>query len=159
MFKPKKVFDRKNGEIRVCNTCNKDFHTYKPINRCPPCTNVWNKQRLIEKQELGLIQKHEYKENYPFDTNNGDSVRRFKRIQRELKECETREERKAHFEKQLKEIEENGILLWIYDRRDANSNKENRTKSKGKIEKQQPDTRYMDWDDFERGGWGEPEDS
>ena len=159
MFKPKKVFDRKNGEIRVCRVCGVDFHTMKPLNRCVPCTNAWNKERLKERQELGLLPKHEYKENYPFNTDNGDAVRRFKRIQKELKECETREERQAHYQKQLKEAEELGILKWIYDRRDAHTISESKVKRHTKIVKEYPDTRNLTWEEFDEGGWGEPEDS
>lgn len=158
MFRPKKVFDRKNGEIRVCRVCGVDFHTMKPLNRCAPCTNAWNKERLKERMELGLIPKIEYKENYPFGTNDGSAVKRFQRIQRELKMCETSEERRAHYQKQLKEAEELGILKWIYDRRDNETKRENKSKRKSKIEKELPDTRYIDWNEYERDGWGLPED-
>jgi len=159
MFKFKKPFDRKNGETRVCKMCDKEFHTMKPINRCTPCTNQWTKERLKEKIALGLVKPTEYKENYPFDTNSGEAVKRFHRIQYALRDCKTREERRAHYAKQLKEIEENGILKWIYDRRDEETKREKRTKTKGKIERDMPDTRGMTWDEYEAGGWGEPEDS
>lgn len=159
MFKFKKPFDRKNGEDRVCTICGKGFHTMKPTNRCPPCVNVWTKNRNKEKLELGLIQPTEFKDRYPFDTTNGDAANRFKQIQKALLKCKTKEERKAHYDKQLKEAEELGIMKWIYDRRDAETFKENRIKTRGRIDKDMPDTRYMDWDDFERDGWGEPEDS
>jgi len=155
----KKPFNKKDGETRVCLDCSVEFHTMKPINRCTPCANKRNKNRLEEKIELGLVEKHEYKENYPFNTTNGEAVKRFHRIQYALRDCKTKEERRVHFAKQLKEIEENGILKWIYDRRDEETKREKRSKRDSKINKDIPDTRYMDWDDFERGGWGEPEDS
>ena len=159
MFKYKPTFDRKNGETRNCKMCGKSFHTMKPINRCKICTNEWNKQRTKEKIEQGLIQPTEYKENYPFGTQNGDAVKRFHQIQYALRDCKTKEERRAHYAKQLEEIEGNGILKWIMDRRDAETKAENTIKTRGRIEKDLPDTRYMDWEDFENGGWGGIEDS
>lgn len=159
MFKYRPTFDRKNGETRNCKVCGVSFHTMKPVNRCRLCTNEWTKQRTKEKIELGLIEKTEYKENYPFNTQNGESATRFNRIQYALRDCKTKEERRAHYAKQLEEIEHNGILKWIYDRRDEETKRENTIKTRGRIEKDLPDTRYMDWEDFERGGWGEPEDS
>lgn len=158
MFKLKPTFNRRDGETRVCIDCNVSFHTYKPLNRCPVCSYERNKRRTQEKIEQGLIPKHEYKENYPFGTQNGEAVRRFSRIQKELLKCNTREERQAHYAKQLKEIEENGILKWIYDRRDNETKRENKSKRKSKIEKELPDTRYIDWNEYERDGWGLPED-
>lgn len=150
----KKKFDRTNGEVRVCRVCNEGFHTMKPVNRCNVCTNEWAKERLKEKIELGLVEAIPYKENYPFNTDNGEAVKRFSNIQKELKKCETKEERRAHFAKQLEEIERLGILEWINDRRDAETKREkfNRRKSK-------KDIHHMTWDEFEAGGWGEPEDS
>lgn len=159
MFKHKKLFDRKNGETRTCNVCSKEFHTMKPINRCPPCTNEWNKKETKRKLEEGLIQPVEHKEIYPFNTTNGEAASRFRDIQKRLKNCYSREERRAFFQKQLDEAEELGIIKWIFDRRDAESKNENRNKSKGMIKKDYPDTRYMTWDEYEAGGWGEPEDS
>jgi hypothetical protein len=159
MFNKRPTFDRKNGETRICSVCSTSFHTMKPLNKCVPCTNAWNKQRLKEKIELGLIEKLEYKENYPFNTTNGESHNRFRRIQKALDKCNTREERREHYNKQLKEAEELGILAWIYDRRDNATKLEKAVKRDTKITKQYPDTRYMDWEEYERGGWGEPEDS
>jgi hypothetical protein len=131
----------------------------KPINRCPPCTNEWNKKETKRKLEEGLIQPVEHKEIYPFNTTNGEAASRFRDIQKRLKNCYSREERRAFFQKQLDEAEELGIIKWIFDRRDAESKNENRNKSKGMIKKDYPDTRYMTWDEYEAGGWGEPEDS
>ena len=151
MFKPKKLFDRKNGETRTCNVCSIEFHTMKPINRCKECTNKHNKQRTIERMENGEIPTYEAKKNYPFNTNNGEAVARFHKIQYALRDCKTKEERRAHFAKQLKEIEELGILEWIYDRRDEESKNEKRTKSRKTIKRDFPDTRGMTWDEYTAG--------
>ena len=151
MFKHKKLFDRKNGETRTCNMCSKEFHTMKPINRCTPCTNEWNKIEKQRKIDEGLIIPYENKENYPFNTMNGEAANRFNRIQKELKNCYTREERRAFYQKQLKEAEELGIIKWIFDRRDAETKNENRTQTRGMIKKHYPDTRGMTWDEYQRG--------
>jgi hypothetical protein len=159
MFKYRPKFNKKDGETRICKKCGAQFHTMKPINSCKICINRTNKERLEEKIELGLIEKHEYKENYPFDTQNGDAVKRFHQIQYALRACKTKEERRAHFDKQLKEAEELGIIKWIFDRRDAETKAEKFNKRKSKINKENPDTRDIDWNEYERGGWGDIEDS
>jgi hypothetical protein len=151
MFKHKKLFDRKNGEIRVCNICNEEFHTMKPLFRCKHCTNEWNKQETKRKIAEGLIEPLEHKLPYPFDTTNGDAANRFRRIQKELSNCYTKEERREFYKKQLEEAEELGILLWIYDRRDEETKKEKRTQTRGMIKRNYPDTRGMTWDEYERG--------
>jgi hypothetical protein len=159
MFKHRPKFDRKNGEIRTCNVCSKEFHTLKPLFRCKFCTNEFNKKETKRKLEEGLIEALEHKQPYPFDTTNGEAGSRFRRIQKALDGCNSREERRELFHKQLQEAEELGILLWIYDRRDSDTKKETQSKSRGMIKKDYPDTRNMTWDDYEREGLGEPEDS
>ena len=47
----------------------------------------------------------------------------------------------AHYDKQLKEITENGILTWILDRRCLVAQKEKKSKTRGMIKNQYPDTR------------------
>jgi len=101
--------------------------------------------------ENGEIPTYEAKKNYPFNTNNGEAVARFHKIQYALRDCKTKEERRAHFAKQLKEIEELGILEWIYDRRDEESKNEKRTKSRKTIKRDFPDTRGMTWDEYTAG--------
>lgn len=155
----KKPFNRKDGEDRICMDCGNGFHTMQPTNRCNECKKIWTRNRQKEKLELGLIEKHTPKENYPFGTQNGEAARRFKRIQKGLNKCFSREERREYYNNQLREAEELGILTWIYDRRDSESNSEGRVKRETKIKKEYPDTRNIDWEEFERGGWGDIEDS
>lgn len=127
----KKKFDRVNGENRICLDCNGEFHTMKPRNRCMKC------QYIRQKPYAGKYFKR--KEKYPFGP--AEQKKRFNRIKRELNNCWDREERQAHYDKQLKEIEENGVMKWIMDRRDKESLDAGRTKRETLIRKELPDTR------------------
>jgi len=131
--------------------CSKEFHTMKPINRCNVCTNEWNKIQKQRKIDEGLIIPLENKLPYPFNTTNGEASSRFKRIQKGLKECYTREERREFFQKQLKEAEELGIMQWIFDRRDEETKREKRTQTRGMIKKHYPDTRGITWEEYTKG--------
>ena len=48
---------------------------------------------------------------------------------------------KAHYDKQLKEIETNGVLDWINDRRTNEAKRERSAKTRNRIRKEFPDTR------------------
>jgi rubredoxin len=140
-----KRFDHKNGENRVCKICGEEYHTMKPINRCRVCVN--KSQKLVEEVRRA---KYPKKETYPFDNRNGQSSSRFCSIRTALSKA-WREYRQtgdksiiiAHYNKQLKEAEELGILKWIYDRRTPEAKREiNPYIKTGKmIKKDYPDTR------------------
>ena len=138
-----KRFDHKNGENRVCKICGEEYHTMKPINRCRVCVN--KSQKLVEEVRRA---KYPKKETYPFDNRNGQSSSRFCSIRTALSKA-WREYRQtgdksiiiAHYNKQLKEAEELGILKWIYDRRCIQAQSEKHVKTKGMINKELPDTR------------------
>ena len=141
----KKPFNRKVGEQRECKQCNESFFTFKPIWRCQKCTNKL--QRVIEEKKRALYQK---KDSYPFDNRTNEAGARFHRIQRELRKAWVEFEKTgdksiitAHYDKQLKEIEENGIMTWILDRRSDDAKKEMNpnTKSRNMIKTDYPDTR------------------
>lgn len=135
-------FDHKNGEQRVCKGCGVSFHTMKPRYDCNVCLNA--KQRIIEQKKRA---KYDKKPKYPFDTTTNAAGHRFSRIHGELSKA-WKEYYKtgnksfitAHYEKQLKEIEENGILKWILDRRDKETLTANKVKSKKTITKDYPNT-------------------
>lgn len=142
-----KKFDKINGENRVCKQCSDTYHTMKPIWICRKCTNA--NQRPIEARKRALKGK---KENYPFDNKGNESGARFHRIQRELraawKEYDKTGDRSVitkHYDKQMKEIKDNGIWKWIWDRRDDISKKENKLKTANMTVKEWPDTR--NWND------------
>jgi len=125
----KKPFNRTIGEIRVCRQCNEEFHAYKPIWSCMAC--------LCKQQKL-YAPRITKKDKYPFSGNERDL--RFSRIHGELSRAwkQGREALTAHYDKQLKEIEQNGVLDWINDRRSAEAKKENRVKSRNNITKDYP---------------------
>jgi len=141
----KKPFNRKVGEDRVCKECGDSFHAKKPIWKCIKCVN--KAQRVIEERKRAQYKK---KDPYPFDTRSNEPGRRFNRISTQLsnawKEYNKTGDRSvitAHYDRQLKEIQENGIMEWILDRRSVDAKKENNTnvKSNNMIEKELPDTR------------------
>jgi hypothetical protein len=139
----KKKFDRVNGEIRQCRECNIDFHSFKPVCVCRPCDNRIKRERLKERSLLGEIDVYRPKKPYPFSNKTAEANNRFARIRAKNNQAWKlgREAINQHYERQLKEIEENGILEWIYDRRDDETIRSKRSKSKSYISKNYPDTR------------------
>jgi len=136
-------FDYKNGEVRKCKHCNEEFHTNKPSWRCQSCVNA-NQKIIEEKKRVN----YERKEQYPFSNKTSEASNRFCKIRTALsnawKEYNKTGDKTAvnqHYDKQLKEIEENGILTWIIDRRCVVSQKEKKIKSKTTTRKDWPDTR------------------
>jgi hypothetical protein len=136
-------FDYKNGEDRTCKECNEPFHTMKPTYICTICRN--KKQKVIQ---LKLRETKGRKAYYPFDNKGTESSNRFCRIRTQLsnawKEYDKTGDKSvviAHYDKQLKEIHENGIWEWIWDRRDDETIKGRSIKSKEMIRKDLPDTR------------------
>jgi hypothetical protein len=85
------------------------------------------------------------KKPYPFSNRTSEANNRFSRIRRDLRIAWEggREELNKHYTKQLKEIEENGILEWILDRRanDDLPNGKEKAKSKKQTQIDWPDTR------------------
>lgn len=129
----KKRFDRVNGETRICNDCGNDFHTVVPKNRCGKCQYQIQKPYVKEK----FVKKPKY------PLTPAESKKRWRKVKRELNNCWDSEERKAHYDKVLKEIEENGVLQWILDRRDKESLDVKRIKRQFTIKKEYPNTK--DW--------------
>ena len=138
-------FDRKNGETRQCNYCGDTFHAKKPIWKCTKCVN--KAQKVIEEKKRALYKK---KDPYPFDTRSNQPGIRFNRISTELSNAWKQYNKTgdksyvtAHYDKQLQEIKDNGILTWILDRRSKDIKKEMNpnAKTRNMIEKELPDTR------------------
>jgi hypothetical protein len=136
-------FDRKNGETRQCRVCNETFHAKKPIWKCTKCVN--KDQKIIEARKRARYPK---KDRYPFDNYTNEAGNRFCTIRTALsnawKEYNKTGDKSvivAHYDKQLKEIQENGIMHWILDRRDIETLKENKPKTVSMTKKEYPDTR------------------
>jgi hypothetical protein len=133
-------FDHKNGELRKCKVCDKDFHTKKPVWRCMACINA--NQKIVEKKKRA---KYEKKTIYPFSNKTSEASNRFCSIRtrlsnawKEYRETGDRSIITQHYEKQLKEIEELGILKWIIDRRDKETADSKQSKSRRNIQKDYP---------------------
>ena len=139
----KKPFNRKLGEIRECKTCGDTFHAKKPIWKCTKCVN--KSQKVIEEKKRA---KYPKKDTYPFNNRTNEAGSRFCSIRTALsnawKEYNKTGDKSyviAHYNKQLKEIHENGIWQWIWDRRDEETLKENKSKTRSMTKKDYPDTR------------------
>jgi len=146
-------FDHKNGEIRKCKGCDVEYHTKKPRWHCPKCVSKINKAAAKKKYGEGVVPGGRFvglpsKKSYPFSNKTSEASNRFCTIRTALskawKEYDKTGDRTAinnHYDKYLKEIEENGIIEWIYDRRGENDAKERQVKSKNMIRNEYPDTR------------------
>jgi hypothetical protein len=144
----KKPFNRTIGEERVCKHCNTSFYTFKPRYTCNACLNA--KQRIIEEKKRS---KYAKKENYPFSNRTNAAGSRFCSIRTKLsnawKEYNKTGDRShitQHYDRQLKEIEGNGILKWIIDRRDKETADAKKVKSKKTITKDYPS--YHDYYEY-----------
>jgi hypothetical protein len=131
----KKPFNRETGEVRKCRVCDNDFHTHKPVWRCAPCSNEYQRKYVRGKVEL--------KANYPFNNRTNEASNRFYRIHSELNKAWKKgpDAVKQHYDKQIKEIIDLGIWDWIFDRRSNDAKKEKVKKSRNTIRKNYPDTR------------------
>ena len=139
----KKPFNRKVGETRECKYCGDTFHAKKPIWKCQTCVNA--AQKIIETKKRA---KYPKKDKYPFDTRTNAADKRFLSIRTALSNAWKEYNRTgdksyviAHYNKQIKEIKENGIMQWIFDRRDEETLKANKPKSRNMINNDLPDTR------------------
>ncbi len=136
-------FDHENGEQRICKHCGVSFHTMKPRYSCNKCVNAKQK-----KYETIRREKYPKKDNYPFNNRTNEAGSRFCSIRTKLSNA-WKEYKKTgdksiitqHYDRQLKEIQENGILKWIIDRRDKETAESKQVKSKSVINKDTPDTR------------------
>jgi hypothetical protein len=146
----KKPFNRTTGETRECKVCKEQFHTHKPVWRCKPCIGKANFENAKKKYPPGIIPTGKWagmksKEKYPFDNRGSEASNRFCTIRTALskawKEYQKTGDKSviiAHYDQQLQEIRDNGIMEWILDRR-ADSDKKER--SRNTIKKDYPDTR------------------
>jgi hypothetical protein len=150
----KKPFNKQVGETRQCKHCSKDFHTFKPVYSCRDCYNKRTKEAQSERAGDGIVKSGKFigmglKKPYPFSTKKGLPLTRFRRIARELNaawKVGTREAITAHYDKQFKEIQENGVLEWILDRRSDDVAKAKVIKSKNMTENDYPDLRGIQID-------------
>jgi len=133
-------FDRNKGETRICKKCSAEYHTMKPIWKCKACVNA--EQRIIEEKKRA---KYAKKDNYPFDNRTNEAGSRFCTIRtatsnawKEYRKTGDKSIITQHYDKQLKEIEANGIMKWILDRRDKETAETKKIKSKKNIQRDYP---------------------
>lgn len=136
----KKPFNRTTGENRDCKECGASFHTFKPRWRCKQCLNKNQKVYEVRKRS-----KYPKKDNYPFNTRTHEAGSRFCSIRtalsnawKEYHKTGNRDIITKHYDKQLKEIEENGIMKWILDRRDLETLNAKTIKSRKTIQRDYP---------------------
>jgi DNA-directed RNA polymerase subunit RPC12/RpoP len=148
-------FNHKDGETRKCKVCDKDFHTMKPVWRCCNCTSKIIFDRAKEKHADGLGKTGKWagmppKKSYPFSNRTTEASNRFCTIRTALSNAwkqynETGDKSSVieHYNKQLEEIQTNGIMEWILDRRgkDDLPNGQQKLKSKKQTNIEFPDTR------------------
>ena len=136
MFKT--PFNYRVGENRTCRYCGADFHTIKPVWRCGTCVNE-QQRKIQEKKRLSYGKK----DQYPFDNISTEASNRFTSIRKKLRDAWEggREALTQHYTNQLNEIEENGIMSWINDRRTNEAKREAKGKSANRIKGDYPDTR------------------
>jgi hypothetical protein len=146
-------FNHKDGETRKCKVCDKDFHATRPVWRCNKCTSKYIHDKAKEKYGEGIMPTGKWagmkpKKPYPFNNRTSAASNRFCTIRtalsnawKEYKKTGDRSIITQHYDRQLKEIEENGILEWILDRRSDDMKKETQFKSMSVIHKELPDTR------------------
>lgn len=127
---------------RVCKICGDEFQPVKAVHRCKKCINESSRLNRIKYKGQGKLPAK--KDRYPFNNYNNEAGARFHRIQRELRQAwkEGREAVQAHYDKQLIEAEELGILEWIYDRRTIEP-KSNNVGRPVDIRKEYPSTKDM----------------
>jgi len=149
----KKPFNSKVGEERKCKLCGEQFHAMRPVWRCKPCIGKVNFESAKKKYGNGLIPTGKWagmkpKEKYPFDNTTSEANNRFCSIRtrlsnawKEYKKTGDRSIITKHYDNQLNEIKENGILEWILDRRSDSDKKDGEAKSKKQTNIDYPDTR------------------
>jgi|694.fasta_scaffold05624_27 hypothetical protein len=129
-------FNYTTGDTRNCKLCGKEFHTMRPLWKCPECYKKWYNSRP---------KKHVAKTPYPYDTTSQKDRIHFTEIRQRLRKAwdEGREALTKHYDDVLNEIEGNGIAEWIWDRRDDETLRRNKGKRQTTIKKDLPDTRQM----------------
>lgn len=140
-------------EIRKCIKCGVEkeiIQRYKhTTNICLECSNEQAKlyarnAALKEGRRVGVNGRMPY----PLEPNWAYLVQKFQAMQKQMKSFKKRkdwiEQIKINLENTLNNKE---VMDWIHSHKDD----DNLTKPKKKIEQDYPDTRYMTWEEYERG--------
>jgi len=130
-------------KIRVCKICGEEYQPTKTIRTCKKCTNEKSRLNRIKYKAQGKLPAD--KPNYPFSNVSNQASLRFNRIQKELRNAwkEGPEAVKRHYDKQLKEAEELGIMQWIFDRRTTQGKKNGKAGRPSDARVEYPSTKNM----------------
>ncbi len=148
-------------EIRKCVLCEEQ----KPIpqkfkyatNVCVDCSR--SRQREYQREQA----KKEGKRigttgRVPYPVKEGETTptNKFKLLGRRLFKIKNREEWIIEMRKRLEEVFRNEeVMRWI----NAHDSEEVKSKRDKRKNTNLPDTRNLNWDDWEEGGWGDEVDS
>ena len=137
----KKKFDNINGETRVCRVCDVEFAAKRPTFICNKCQckkiSEYRKQKFIDGRLV-------LKAPYPYQGVNHNYKARFDKLQSKLNKMKERHEWQAYFKERLNEVLNDELLMtWINDRRDAETKRAKQYKSKTTTSKDYPDLRGM----------------
>lgn len=147
-------------EIRTCIKCGETKEIPQKLihstNVCDDCKRAASR----EYQRIASIKKGKRsgiigRLPYPLPEGYKATGNYFKSLSVKSFRIKDRKEWIEYFRKRLDEIFQNEeVMNWI------NAHKDNEPiKRQKKIETDYPDTRNLTWEDYEKGGWGEPEDS
>lgn len=148
-------------EIRKCVLCEEQ----KPIpqkfkyatNVCVDCSR--NRQREYQREQAKKEGKRigtTGRVPYPLKEGETTPTNKFKLLGRRLFKIKNREEWIIEMRKRLEEVFRNEeVMRWI----NAHDSEEVKSKRDKRKNTNLPDTRNLNWDDWEEGGWGDEVDS
>jgi hypothetical protein len=148
-------------EIRKCVLCEEQ----KPIpqkfkyatNVCVDCSR--SRQREYQREQAKKEGKRigtTGRVPYPLKEGETTPTNKFKLLGRRLFKIKNREEWIIEMRKRLEEVFRNEeVMRWI----NAHDSEEVKSKRDKRKNTNLPDTRNLNWDDWEEGGWGDEVDS
>ena len=149
-------------EIRKCVLCEEQ----KPIpQKFKYATNVYvdcsrNRQREYQREQAKKEGKRigtTGRVPYPLKEGETTPTNKFKLLGRRLFKIKNREEWIIEMRKRLEEVFRNEeVMRWINSH---DGNEEVKSKRDKRKNTNLPDTRNLNWDDWEEGGWGDEVDS
>jgi hypothetical protein len=153
-------------ESRICRLCGEEFKPKSRLLRCNKCVNKLAREVRDERIKLA-IQNGElvrHADRKPEEMKGGSSAmdKKYRNLKRMLSKMD-RDEFRAYAKDKLNQIMENQ-MLWDYLCREGLGESIDKTVVKepklSKREKfiQRGDTRNMNWDEWERMGFGSEED-
>ena len=148
-------------EVRTCIKCGEEKEIVQKFkyatNTCGDCqreaSRIYQREEAIrEGRRIGQTGRVPY----PLESQWKHINDKFRFMAKKMKRIEDRDKWIQQIRINLEVTFQNKeIMEWIY----AHKDDEPTAKKQSKINIDLPDTRKMDWEDFEREGWGEPEDS